>query len=317
MARQFEFEIPETDRNVIRTELKRAFSANSIIVSLGVFSFVFSVKFGISNNVIQLLTDGFLNTSDLFGKFNEILYRRMHEVVLFVTVLAWYFLYRSAAYSEIELLARLHSKARLPEKFEEFSKFSTVVFLSAGLTIAFALMAFFVNYFPLYCIFLFLASIQDIYGNRTIITQLRLLQKKRNEDIPESDKKRDVIIRLREVCYDYWTYNPQIERIMLFFTLNIAALLFYLFVGGVAYADLLAPKPYATVEEWMWFILRFRNPELAGYDIWIVLAYGVSVFSILLNERTMSKWRKKRNIALRQIFADEIELEKKLAAGEG
>jgi hypothetical protein len=240
----------------------------------------------------------------------------MHEAILFVSVVAWYFIYRTGANSEIELLAHLHSAARLPDDFEVFSSYLTVVLLSIGLTVSFGLMAFFVNYFPLFCLFCLFVSVQDLIGNRKIMIQLRNLQQLNNSDIPDTDKKKSVISQLREEAYKYWIYNPQLERITLFLAVNIIGLLIYLYIAGVAFSNMLAPEPRNAVEAWIWFILRFRNPELASYNPWIVLSYAVSVCAIIWNEYTMYSWRRERNKRLEPIFAKEAELDEFIARGE-
>lgn len=260
-----------------------SFSEN--LVALGFFGFIFNWKLNVSAyfgevglNVTRLADEEFWNALPRF--FIE----QWVEVIFALFIMGWFFLYRVAVKSEMQILVTLYSRINPPHDWEKTIGAKMIPILSIGLTVAFFGLAITMDYLPLFCLIMLVLNMQDALGNNLLRKNMVRHFLKPEFDPHKSDLLTPFIKERRAVALEYWVWKPQIERVSLMMFGTILAFL------------------AATAE------------PVFGILIWPQTAYFIIMAVIVANEATMSKWRIERDIALEMIEAKQDEFERSMNA---
>lgn len=226
----------------------------------------------------------------LQGEIGEISVSYFRQVIVFlqdmglIAALAlftfgWYFLYKRAVRNEIEIATRLFSQFNAPKDWEKFTGREWIPILSVGITVAFFVLAWFIDRIEIYCLVLILLNIFDVRGN-SVVRQNIAGHIADPLYIPiDSDLNKPFIMRRRAVAEDYWIKRPHIERI-----------------GTMMIVEMIA------------FMARFSEP-IIGYSVPIAVPYVIVMAAIAMNEHTMIKWRRVRDRQLDAIDEDQARAE--------
>lgn len=199
-------------------------------------------------------------------------------LLLALVTLIWLLRYKAASRNEIGILIRCFSSSIPLPEWKKLHGSRITRLLARGLTLVFLLLAFLVVRIELYAMAVYIWAIGDLLGNSAIQRNILMLFGDPRYIPPPDDPLRDIVLRRRAVAIGYWVERPQLVRITIFLAV----------IGG---AVLLLGSTYATD-------VPFRREA----------AYVLVMLAILVNTTTMGVWRHARDIDLRNIEADEMDL---------
>ncbi|MCP5072909.1 MAG: hypothetical protein GY947_06375 [Rhodobacteraceae bacterium] len=153
----------------VEDNLKFYIGISESLVALGFFGLIFKEKlnlrdyFGAEGVSIARLADAtFWESSEVF------LSQQWAALVFALFILFWYFMYRVAVKSEMEILVSLYSRINPPHDWQKTLGQRMIPLLSVGLTLAFLGLALSMDRLELFCIIMLLLNIQDALGNNLI-----------------------------------------------------------------------------------------------------------------------------------------------------
>ena len=273
------------ERTSVEDNLRFYMGFSENLVALGFFGFIFNWKLGIQE---YFGAGGVHVTSALDPVFWEALPKFVNErwvqIVFAFFIMVWFFLYRVAVKSEMQILVSLYSRINPPHDWERMIGARMVPLLSIGLTIAFFGLALTMDYLPLFCLIMLILSMQDAMGNNIVRKNMVRHFLKPEFDPHQTDLHGPFIKERRAVALDYWVWKPQIERVSL-----------------MMFGTLIA------------FLAATAQPVF-GIDVWPHAGNFIVIAIIVANEITMSKWRVERDLALEDIDARQDEFERSMSA---
>lgn len=270
-------------RTSVEDNLKFYMGFSENLVAVGFFGFIFNWKLDIKNyfgdagvNAGRVMDEKFWDALPIF--FSE----RWADVIFALFIMVWFFLYRAAVKSEMQILVSLYSRINPPHDWEKTIGARLVPLLSIGLTIAFFGLAVTMDYVPLFCLIMLVLSMQDAMGNNILRKNIVRHFLKPDFDPHESDLLGPFIKERRAVALEYWVWKPQIERVSL-----------------MMFGTLIA-------------FLAATSEPVFGIIIWPHTSNFIIISVIIANEATMSKWRVERDFALEDIEARQDEFERSM-----
>ncbi|WP_022729965.1 hypothetical protein [Fodinicurvata sediminis] len=257
------------------------FSEN--LIALGFFGLIFNWKldvkyyFGESGvNAGRVLDRTFWDALPIF------LEQRWADILFALFIMVWFFLYRLAVKSEMQILVSLYSRINPPHDWEKTIGARMIPLLSIGLTIAFFGLALTMDYLPLFCLIMLVLNMQDAMGNNILRKNLVRHFLKPEFNPHESDLLGPFIKERRTIALEYWVWKPQIERVSLMMFGTLAA-----------------------------FLAATAQPVF-GIKVWPYTANFMIIAVILANEAIMSRWRIERDLALEDIEARQDKFERSM-----
>ena len=270
-------------RTSVEDNLKFYMGWSENLVAVGFFGFIFDWKLGISERfgAAGLKINRILE-KDFWDILPGFLSDRWPDILFALFIMGWFFLYRAAVKSEMQILVSLYSRINPPHNWEKTIGARLIPLLSIGLTIAFFGLALTVDHLPYFCLIMLVLSMQDAMGNNILRKNIVRHFLKPEFDPHQSDLLSPFIKERRAVALEYWVWKPQIERVSL-----------------MMFGTLVA------------FLIATEN-SLLGYEIWPYAANIIIMAIIIANEATMSKWRVERDLALEDIEARQDEFERSM-----
>ena len=259
-------------RTSVEDNLKFYMGFSESLIALGFFGVIFNWKLGISEhfgeaglNPQRIVDKAFWDALPSF--FSE----RWADVIFALFIMFWFFLYRTAVKSEMQILVMLYSRINPPHDWEKTIGAKMIPLLSIGLTIAFFGLAATIDYIPVFCLIMLVLSMQDAMGNNILRKNLVRHFLKPEFDPHKSDLLSPFIKERRAVALEYWVWKPQIERVSLMMFGTLLAFL------------------AATAE------------QVFGVSVWTHASKFIIICVILANEIVISLWRIERDTALEDI----------------
>jgi len=280
IARKIFVRRPKTS---VEDNLKFYMGFSENLIALGFFGFIFNWKLEIA---IYFGSGGFDATRVIDKSFWEALPHflsdKWGEVIFALFIMVWFFLYRTAVKSEMQILVSLYSRINPPHDWEKTIGARMIPLLSIGLTIAFLGLAMTMDALPLFCLIMLALSAQDAMGNNILRKNIVRHFLKPEFDPHNTDLLGPFIKERRAVALEYWVWKPQIERVSLMMMGTIIA-----FLAATA-------QPVFEI------------------SVWSYLPHTIIILVILGNEITMSNWRVERDRALEDIDARQDEFERSM-----
>ncbi len=280
IARKF---FKRRQRTSVEDNLKFYMGFSENLIALGFFGFIFNWKLDIKDYFGEAgVNAGRVMDRTFWDALPVFISERWVDIVFALFILLWFFLYRLAVKSEVQILVSLYSRINPPHNWERMIGARMVPLLSVGLTIAFFGLASTMDYLPLFCLIMLVLSMQDAMGNNILRKNIVRHFLKPEFDPHESDLHGPFIKERRAVALEYWVWKPQIERVSL-----------------MMFGTLIA------------FLAATAEPVF-GISVWSHAPNFIIIAVIVANEATMSKWRIERDLALEDIDAKQDELERSM-----
>jgi len=205
------------------------------------------------------------------------------ETFLAVVTYLWWYQFNTAVKNEKKLIADTYTKMNIRKRVGSIIGYRLIPYIGVGATLTFLLLAFFIDNLPMYCVFMIMLNMIDIWGNNTVRTNMTEDFWKKKFAPPEGDPHRAYVVRRAEVLEEYWIKKPQLQRIGLMMICASSAL-----------------------------IVSFSE-QVAGVYVPVTLPYLIVITCILVNGHVMRSWRKVRDDALRVIdFEEDQEFGKRI-----
>lgn len=260
------------ERTSVEDNLKFYMGFSENLIALGFFGFIFNWKldinlyFGAAGvNAGRVIDPSFWDALPTF------LGERWADIIFALFIMVWFFLYRVAVKSEMQILVSLYSRINPPHDWERTIGARMIPLLSLGLTVAFFGLAVTMDHMPLFCLIMLVLSMQDAMGNNILRKNIVRHFLKPEFDPHATDLLGPFIRERRAVALDYWVWKPQLERVSL-----------------MMFGTLIA------------FLAATAEPVF-GVALWPHTANFIVVAVIIANEVTMSMWRIERDRVLEDI----------------
>jgi len=210
-------------RQDVKGRLDRYLGYSNFIVSFSLFSVLLGIKLDFAGYVGPNAIDV---ESVVLGKVAEKLpgfldglqrlaFEKWFDLVFAGFVMLWFFAYRSAAANETELLASFYADDNPPKDWDKISGGAVVPLIAVGLTIAFLLLAWFIDNLLLFgAVMLFLLA-QDAFGNNVVRRNILAHYFNRDFALRDDDPMTSRLKRRREIALGYWVWRPHLSRISL------------------------------------------------------------------------------------------------------
>jgi hypothetical protein len=265
----------------VKTRLERYLGISNFIVSFGLFSVLLAIKLGLPEyvgpNAISLTDIVRLDVEEklpgFFAGLSRLVAERWFDLIFASFVVLWFFAYRSAAAIETQLLFTFYADDNPPRDWDRISGGRIVPLVAVGITVAFLLLAWFIDDILLFCsVMLFLLS-QDAFGNNMVRRNILQHYYDPAFALRDDDPMTPRLKARRDIAMSYWAWRPQLTRISLM---------------------MCATALIAAIEIWS---------KAAGMDLGDKLLRCGLIAVIAMNEATMVIWRLNRDEALARVDA--------------
>jgi hypothetical protein len=260
----------------VKGRLDRYIGLSNAIVSFGLFSVLLAIKLDlpgyVGSDAISMTDVVRLDVKDKLPGFlsglSRLLQERWFDLIFAGFVVLWFYAYRSAAASEAQLLSTFYADDNPPKDWDRISGGKIVPFVAVGITVAFLLLAWFIDDILLFCAVMLFLLAQDAFGNN--IVRRNILQHYYDTEfaLRDDDPMRPRLKARRDIALSYWVWRPQLTRISLM---------------------MCATSLVAAVDIW---------GRAAGIDLGDKLLRLGLIGVIAANESTMVLWRLSRDEAL-------------------
>lgn len=207
-----------------------------------------------------------------------LIYNKPLLLCMAVITFLWYWSYKDAVKTEMDILTSLFSNERKPVDYDKVLGKRWLPFISLAIVACFLVMAASISNVQRYIAIMLLLGILDMRGNTILRDNLSryLFDEKFNPTGDDAEK----ISERRKVAVNYWIYQPHCERIGIYMIIAISA----------SMAD------------------NSKNAFELG--LWPSTPYILIMITIIANETIIHVWRYHRDEALRRIdesMAEETE----------
>lgn len=268
----------------VQTRLERYLGISNFIVSFGLFSVLLAIKLDfatyVGENAIGLTDWVTLSFREKLPGFlsglSKLLQDKWFDLIFAGFVVLWFFAYRSAAATETQLLFTFYADDNPPKDWDRISGGRIVPLVAVGITVAFLLLAWFIDDILLFCAVMLFLLAQDAFGNNMV--RRNILQHYYNPDfaLRDDDPMTPRLKARREIAMDYWVWRPQLTRISMM---------------------MCATALIAAADIW---------GRAAGIDMGDKLLRCGLIGVIAVNECTMVMWRLNRDEALARVDAEPL-----------
>lgn len=273
----------------VQERLQARLEISSTILSIAAFFPIFyykldlSIYFGADDpvDIIKGVTE-----REFMQNIMRFMSDRWHVASLALITFVWFYRYRGAVHNEIMLLSNLFPDYCKPDKWDNVSGRKIIPLLSAGLTVAFLFLAWYVDEIRIYVVIVVILNVMDIRGNTLVRVNLTKFSNNPRYQPREDDPHKQAILQRRLVAAKYRIERPQLERI------------------GIMMAVIMLA-----------FLLK-AAPDIFPIPLPSWLAYPLVISAILANEVVMWKWRRQRDRDLEDINAQQKEIDRQRMNGQ-
>jgi hypothetical protein len=205
----------------VKTHLQRYIGYSNLIVSFGLFSVLLSIKLDLPSyvgpNTIDLADLVTLHAKEklpgLLGGLGRLVSERWFDLTFAGFVMLWFFAYRSAAANEIELLTSFYADDNPPKDWGKIFGGRMTPLVAIGITVAFLMLAWFIDNILLFCAVMLILWTQDAYGNNAVRRNILAHYYGPEFALRPDDPITPRLQARRDVALSYWVWRPHLSRI--------------------------------------------------------------------------------------------------------